>query len=301
MLDIEREIIDLIRIKGPLTGLEIKKTIDADNLALWKTCRASKKLRVKTSGKRYLRLDRHVEGLARFSPSILREFLTYSVVGLTSSPMLLDKRCAEVTDRIHRISRHKFELAKKIVSDIIEEFNNKTSEICFIIAGDIVYGMAHDIPRPERSTGKLVKGSDIDLVAIVDDSMIDNDFNILDELIYKKKYRMLIDPSINEEVDYKIKKPALVKKQARFDNFKNMVASKILQEGLLLQGNKDLYQTIKSILKINGVMEKLDEFEKAAGIFREKAEKAILLEDLDKTAVEEMHLFYSAEEFEEFE
>jgi len=29
--------------------------------------------------------------------------------------------------------------------------------------------MAHDAPRPERSTGKLVKGSDMDLVVVVDD------------------------------------------------------------------------------------------------------------------------------------
>jgi len=29
--------------------------------------------------------------------------------------------------------------------------------------------MAHDVPRPEMSTGKLVKGPDIDIVVVVDD------------------------------------------------------------------------------------------------------------------------------------
>jgi energy-coupling factor transporter ATP-binding protein EcfA2 len=304
IIDVERDIIDLVRFEGPLTGLEIKKAIDMDNLLVWKACKASRKLQVRTPGRRYLRLDRRVDGFARFSPSILREFFTYSVVGLTSDPELLDKRCTEVISRIYGISRFKFELARRMVSDIMKEFGDRASEghqICFIIAGDIVYNMAHDVPRPERSTGKLVRGSDIDLVAVVDDKLSDADINRLDGLIYQKKYRMLIDPSVNEEVDYRIKRLGLVREQARFDNFKRMVAGKIIQEGVLLYGSENLYRTIKTIIQENGVLEKLDELKRVAKIFREKAEESILLNDLDKTTVEEMHLFYSAEEFEEFE
>ena len=304
MLGVERDIINLVRVEGPLTGLEIKKAIDADNLVVWKTCKASRKLQVRVSGKRYLRLDRHVEGLARFSPSILREFFTYSVVGLASDPDLLEKRRTVVVNRICEISRFKLELARQMVSDIMNEFGEDISEnhqICFVIAGDIVYDMAHDVPRPERSTGRLVRGSDIDLVAVVDDNLPDAYINRLDELIYQKKYRMLINPSINEEVDYKIKRLKLIREQAHFDNFKHMVASKILQEGVLLYGSECLYHNIKTILRENGVLEKLHEFERTAKIFRERAEESILLNDLDKAKVEEMHLFYSAEEFEEFE
>lgn len=301
---VERAIINLIGTEGPLTGLEIKKAIDADNLLIWKACKSSRILQVRTSGKRYLRLDRHVDGLARFSPSILREFFTYSVVGVARDLAALDKRCTEVVSRIYEISRFKFELARRMVSDIMKEFGDGMPEghkICFIIAGDIVYNMAHDVPRPERSTGRLVKGSDIDLVAVVDDDLSDVDISRLDGLIYQKKYRMLIDPSVNEEVDYKIKRLGLVREQARFDSFKHMVASKILQEGVLLYGSENLYRTVKTIIKENEVPEKLDELERIAKIFREKAEASILMDDLDKTTVEDMHLFYSAEEFEEFE
>jgi len=304
MSGVERDIINLVRAEGPCTGLEIKKAIDADNLVVWKICKASRKLQVRVSGKRYLRLDRHVDGLARLSPSILREFFTYSVVGFSGDPGPLDKRCKEVNNRIYEISRLKFELARQMVSDIMNEFGDgasKNHQICFVIAGDIVYDMAHDVPRPERSTGRLVRGSDIDLVAVVDDNLPDADISRLDELIYQKKYRMLINPSINEEIDYKIKRLKLVREQARFNNFKHMVACKILQEGVLLYGNENLYHTIKAIIKENGVLEKLDEFERLAKIFREKAEESILFNDLDKAKVEEMHLFYSAEEFEEFE
>jgi len=300
----EDVIVKLIETKGPCTGLEIQKEIDIDNLLIWKTCKTSPKLQVRTLGKRYLRLDRHVDGFARLSPSILREFLTYSVVGLTNEPDLLEKRYQEVTGRIQEISRSKFELARRMVLEIMEEFEDglfPKHQICSIIAGDIVYDMAHDVPRPERSTGRLVMGSDIDLIVVVDDDLPQADIERLDKLIYQKKYRMLINPSIKEEVDYKIKRLGLIRNQALFDDFKHMVAIKILQEGLLLHGSKPLYDTIKKIIRENALIEKLDELERLAAVFRNKAEKFILENIFDKTKIKELHLFYSAEEFEEFE
>jgi len=297
-------IVDLIRTKGPCTGLEIKKEVDVDSLLVWQACKTSQQLRVRTLGKRYMRLDRHVDGFARLSPSILREFLTYSVTGLADDPDPLEKRCSEVIGRIHEISRFKLGLARQMVSEIMEEFEDgvsKNHQICFIIAGDIVYNMAHDVPRPERSTGRLVKGSDIDLVAVVDDTFPDASTTRLDELIYRKKYRMLINPVINEEVDYKIKRLGLIRNQARFDDFKHMVAIKILQEGLLVYGNEDLFHTVKEIIRENGLPERLDALERQAQIFRAKAEESILDASLNKEQIQKLHLFYSAEEFEEFE
>ncbi len=304
MLSEQAAIVNLIDTKGPLTGLEVKKEIDIDSLLIWKTCKISEGLQVRTVGKRYMRLDRHVDGFARLSPSILREFFTYSVVGLASDSATLEKKCTEVADRIREISRYKFGLAREMVAEIMEQFEGETSgshRICFIIAGDIVYDMAHDVPRPERSTGKLVKGSDIDLVIVVDDDMPDTSIKKLDELIYQKKYRMLINPVINEEVDYKIKKLDLIRSQARFDDFKHMVAIKILQEGLLVYGSEDIFRDVKRIIKENGLPEKLNELERLAKVFRDKAEMSILDGSLNKEEIRRMHLFYSAEEFEEFE
>ncbi|HOE16570.1 MAG TPA: hypothetical protein PLX02_03765 [Syntrophorhabdaceae bacterium] len=304
MSSLERDIAALVKAKGPHTGLEIRKAIDAGSLAVWKTCKTSPRLRTEVVGRRYLRLDRHVEGLARLSPSILREFFTYSVVGPADEPEPLERRCAEVMARIREISRFKLDLAGKMVAGIMEEFGDgvlKKHPVCFIIAGDVVYDMAHDVPRPERSTGRLVRGSDIDLVAIVDDALPDPYIKKLDELIYRKKYRMLIDPAVNEEVDYKIKRLSLIREQARFDNFKYMVAIKILQEGVLLHGDEELFRAVKKIIKEKGLQERFDEFERLAKVFRKRAEESILYDDLDQAAVEEMHLFYSAEEFEEFE
>jgi hypothetical protein len=225
-------------------------------------------------------------------------------VGLADDTAPLERKCAEVTTRIREISRSKLELARQMVSEIMDEFYaGKPSQdpICFIIAGDIVYDMAHDVLRPERSTGKLVKGSDIDLVVIVNDDFPDDSMNLLDQIIYQKKYRMLINPSINEEVDYKIKRLGLIREQVRFDQFSHMVAMKILQEGVFVYGSEELFYAVKALIRKNGIVDRLEEFERQADIFRLNAEKSILSGDLDGERVKEMYLFYSAEEFEEFE
>lgn len=306
MTKLEKKILELIGNKGPCTGLEIRKAIeDAGSLAIWKACKTCPQLMVKNLGQRYLRLDRHVDGLARLSPSILREFFTYSVVGLASDQPALLRRGEEVLARIHEISRFKLELAREMTADVVGELEARMAvphdEVCFLIAGDIVYSMGHDVPRPERSTGRLVKGSDIDLVVVVDDSTSNEIIRNLDELIYQRKYRMLINPSVNEEVDYKIKRLGLIREQSRFDIFSNMVACKILQESILIHGSEVMFAKVKSIIEQSPAPKKLEEFEAIAAGFREKAEQSILFDGLGEAEVEEMHLFYSAEEFEEFE
>ena len=192
-----------------------------------------------------------------------------------------------------------------MVSEIMEEFEEEASvkqhQICFIIAGDIVYNMAHDVRRPERSTGRLVKGSDIDLIVVVDDTLPDASLNRLDDIIYRKKYRMLINPAINEELDYIIKRLALIRDQARFEDFKQMVAVKILREGLMLYGSEDLFYTVKKIIEEKRLPEKLDELQRLAELFRRKAEESILGNTMDKEEIKKLHLFYSVEELEEFE
>ncbi|MFA5618347.1 MAG: nucleotidyltransferase domain-containing protein, partial [Syntrophorhabdaceae bacterium] len=270
---------------------------------LWKACKTCEALHVRTLGRRYLRLDRNVDGFARLSPSILREFLTYSVVGLNGDPAALDVKCAEITSRTHKISRYKLDLARQMISGIMADYTEMPLglEICFIVAGDIIYNMGHDVPRPERSTGRLVKGSDIDLVVVVDNDTPEIVIKALDEFIYQRKYRMLINPAVNEEVDYKIKKLSLIREQAQFEDFKHMVAIKILQEGILISGSQNLFSTVKKIIRDRGISEKLDALEMRANIFRQQVEEAILKGTLDKAQIDNMHLFYSAEEFEEFE
>lgn len=300
----ENEIISLIERQGPLTGSEILEATGGDGFSIWRTCKLSQKLTVQTVGTRYLRLDRGVEGFARLSPSILREFLTYAVVGIQGNSGLVEQKAKELVTHIEEVSRAKLELAYRIVSGLASWFESELSlekDICFIIGGDIVYNMAHDVPRPERSTGKMVTGSDMDLVIIVDDKFPDDLIKKLDDAIYREKYRLLMAPHLKEEIDYIIKNLNRVREQVRFETFKHMVACKILHEGTLLYGSEYLFSTVKWMLREHGIVSKLNALEKQARTFRRHAEEHLLREDPQKILDEKSCLFYPTEESEEFE
>jgi len=299
----EEEILNLIRTRGPLTGSEIKKTISGDNLLLWQTCKTSNHLQVKSVGVKYLRFDRQVDGFARLSPSILREFLTYSVVGLAEKPAPIEKKGEEIFSHIVQVSRSKVELARNFIDVVKAQFGDTwpNEQICFILAGDIVYNMAHDVPRPERSTGELVRGSDIDLVVILNDDVPDDFVRRLDTAIYQEKYKYLKSPLINEEVDYVVKQLQRVREQVHFDTFKHMVACKILQEGKLLGGSDRLYHEVMGLLEDHGVLEKLDRLQETAIAFRKQEEEFLVQSDAKSVNREDLYFFYPAEESEEFE
>jgi len=300
----EKKIIGLIEEKGPLTGAELWEDIGGDGLTLWRTCRLSGDLSIQTVGTQYLRLDRRLEGYARLSPSIFREFLTYSVVGLSEDSHSLYKRTRKVASHIEEVSRSKLELAFRVVSGLSSTLGTEcplTDDSCFIIAGDIVYNMAHDVPRPERSTGKLVNGSDMDIVVIVNDDCGEDLIKRLDDAIYQEKYRLLIAPHLREEIDYVVKDLARVRKQLRFDSFKHILACKILQEGTLLYGSEDIFHSVKAMLRDTGVTGQLEDLERRAKGFRKDAEEYLLREDPAKIKDERLYLLYPSDESEEFE
>ncbi len=298
----EKEIIEILEENGPLTGAELAVFFKTDPLLLLRSCRLSDELSIKVVGSRYLRLDRRIDGYARLSPSILREFLTYSVVGLFHDRKSLQVKAKRLMDRIEKISRNKCDLAYNIISTVMSRMEYGSIEyVTFIIAGDIVFNMAHDIPRPERSTGKLVKGSDMDIVVIARDESPDHLMTRLDEEIYKEKCRLLINPYGREEIDYIVKNISRVEEQIKFDTFKHMVACKILHEGTFLYGNADIFHSIKQMLIQRGIGEKINAMEKSAKKFRRTAEKYLLGDDPQKAMEENIFLFYPTEESEEFE
>ena len=302
--NLEEQLIKLLEEKGPLTGAEIFKILSHDPLLLWRTCKRSSHIAIQTVGRRYLRLDREVQGFARLSPSILREFLTYSVIGLSEDCGSLSKKKQAVDAHIQQVSDMKLGLAKNIFTAVLNRLENDSlvrEGMCALLAGDIAYGMAHDVPRPERSTGKLVKGSDMDLVIVVDDLFPGALTERMDEVIYQEKQRVLLAPHLREEIDYVVKDMARVREQMGFDTFKHMVACKILQESVFLYGKEGLFRTIKAMLQDKGIAEKLVNMEHHAANLRRDAEAYLLTEDPDKIKDEGLYLFYPTEESEEFE
>jgi hypothetical protein len=296
------ELIELLDSQGPLTGKELLAKTGMDEFTAWRKCFSDERVVTRTIGTRYLRLDRQVEGYARLSPSIIREFYGYTVIGTEKMMPQILRRAELLHEEIIQISKKKFALAQEVITKIVE--SKEAAEIiktgaCFIIAGDVTYEMAHLEPRPESSTGKLVKGSDLDIV-VVTQGLQPSMINMLDESIYAKKYYLLKHPSYNEEIDYVIKDISKVEGQLEFNDFESMVASKVLHEGKYLYGNMDIFEQIQKMLVDKGIPEKIRILEEEALINRNNA--AIQLSKLEGRLPDEedMKLFYTKEEREEF-
>ncbi|RPI74694.1 MAG: hypothetical protein EHM45_17745 [Desulfobacteraceae bacterium] len=300
----ETKIANLIKAKGPLTGQELLEHLQIDKLLLWRTCRSAGHLTIRIVGTRYIRFDRRMEASVRLSPSILREFLTYSLVGLKENPVLLEEKAQELSRQIRAISHSKSQLIFNIISALAANLALEAElldQVCFILAGDIVYQMAHNVPRPERSTGKMVRGSDIDLVVIVDDAFPTALAQRLDAAIFEEKRRLLLTPHMMEEIDYVVKNLEKVREQCCFETFKHRVACKILNEGTFLFGSARLFQYVKNLLKQEGLVQKLNQMQHQAETLRKEAETLLLTAVPAKINTLYPGLFYPADESEEFE
>lgn len=301
----DERIVPLLAERGPLTGAEIRAFLGEDGFGQWKACMRSERIEVRRVGRRYLRLDQRVEGYARLSPSILREFLTYSVAGLRNDQAALEAKSGERAARIKEISSGKLKLAQRLIGDIgarvLKAGKVREERFCVLLAGDIVYEMAHDAPRPERSSGRMVRGSDLDLVVLMHDAAPTELAEELDEAIYQCKHRHLTHPTYREEIDYVIKPFSRMVEQTAFDGFKSMVSCKILDEAVLLYGSSELYDAAKALLLERGIAPRLAAMEGAAIRAREQAEQRLLGGHESGLADAELYLFYTSEESEEFE
>ena len=296
------QILELLDSRGPLIGKELLERTQMDEFTAWKICNSHERIVTKTIGTRYLRLDRQVEGYARLSPSIIREFHGYTVIGTVRNIPDIQDKAELLRQEIINISKRKFELAQEVITKIVESqlaSNIIKAGACFIIAGDVAYEMAHLEPRPEPSTGELVRGSDLDIVVVTQGLPV-SIVKALDYHIYEQKNFLLRNPSYNEEIDYIIKDISKVKEQLKFNSFKSMVASKILYEGKFLYGNIDIFNNIKKMLMDERIPEKIKALEETASRNRNEAIAHLLNYEGKLTNEEDMKLFYTKEEKEEF-
>lgn len=298
----EAAVILALEEHGPLTGSELLEKVDLEPLDLWRLCAASSRVLARVLGRRFLRLDRAVSGYARLSPSIRREFLTYTLLDLARRQDRLEERAAVLTEEIRRISEAKRRLAAHTVATVVESLDARSEvreNACFILAGDVTYDMAHRVPRPERSTGKLVRGSDLDIVIVTSDDFDPAVRETLDDAIYQKKHFLLVSPSYREEIDYLIKDLATVRRQVAFGTFEHMVACKILTEGELLHGSADLFSSIQRLLAQEGIPRRLTAMEDEATRFRAEAERTLREVGGERSGSRFLNLFYTSDEGDE--
>ena len=271
-------------------------------LPLWQICRQTREIRAECAGRRYLRLDRNVAGYARLSPSIRREFLTYTVLGLEDQATQIAAKAQQLSREVQQISRAKFDLARESMMSVVESvpaWKSIEDRVCFVIAGDVTYGMAHAVPRPEISTGKMVRGSDLDIIVIAEDDVSKDALKALDQAIYRKKHYLLVHPNYQEEIDYLVKDIAKVQQQLAFDSFQHMIASKIIHEGELLYGSTAVFRKIKALVEDMKVQEKINALDRRAAEDRKQAEISLLQADPTRPDAPFLNLFYTHEEGDE--
>ena len=297
----ETGIISILTETGPLTGAQLQDRTRMEIFSLWQACRKAPSIRFETAGRRFLRLDRNVHGYARLSPSIRREFLTYMFVGLDSQTDALKARANALKKEIKQISQSKRETAANALASVVERLPAKDlilEKACFMLAGDVVYDMSHMVPRPEKSTGEMVQGSDLDIVVIVEDDVASDLVDALDRAVHNRKHLLLV--SDREEIDYLIKSMTRVREQIKFDIFTSMVACKILDEGQLLYGSPRVFQKVKDLLAEHGIRDRLMELERQATLNRESAEIQLLqVAGAEKDCSEYLNLFYTHAEEDE--
>jgi hypothetical protein len=294
------EIISLLKEAGPLTGAQLLERTRMEVLPLWQACRLASSLCFETTGRRFLRLDRNVQGYARLSPSIRREFLTYMLVGLNSQTEELAVRAVALRKETQRISKFKRDMAREAVISTVAPMPAKDTileKACFLIAGDAVYDMSHNVPRPEKSTGEMVQGSDLDIIVVVEDDLSPETADALDRAIHKRKHLLLVND--REEIDYLIKSISRVKEQLKFDIFSSMVASKILDEGQFLYGSRTVYNHLKQLVSEYGIPERLKALERQAATARESAETQLQQTGIEGNGSEYLNLFYTHAEEDE--
>lgn len=295
-------ITELLDEKGPLTGSEIEELTGREPLDLWRECHRTDGLHIVHVGRRYLRLDRSVTGWARLSPSIRREFRTYSVFGRDDDPTVAEDRASALESACLRIGRRKTETARAAMDATMAGPDvpaGIAERVAVIIAGDVTYGMAHDVPRPEPSTGQMVRGSDLDVIVVATDDVSAEELQALDRAVHARKHYVLFDPEAREEIDYVIKSLSTVRDQLEFDSFEHAVASKILHEGWFLCGNRDVFAQVKGLVDDRGVPKLLDDLTERARDERRVAEQRLLEADGSAPLTEHLKLFYTKEEHEE--
>lgn len=243
--ELETQVLDFIQDRGSVLGVELAEAFDRKYFELWRLTQNSAKIYTTHFSRWYLRVDAEVEGYARLSPSILRAFLTYTRFS-TLENIEQAQHDARKQRKFHvAVSEKKRQIARDLLDEFIPE--ELLSRIGVLIAGDVCRDMAHEVPRPERSTGEMVKGSDIDLIFVIgaDDKALCNE---LDTILLEAKNVYLRHPAYREELDFVVNSLDHYRRVSVFETPKQMISCKAALEGQYLADDRELIMQAREIL-----------------------------------------------------
>ena len=298
----KREVVDVIDRNGPMLGKELADRLPGRNyLELWQACFTSADILISHFSRYYLRYDITREDTIRLSPSILRDFLSFTLFSTSAQRERVIDRQVLLSNHHRKVSMEKLRIARSILRQIMRKIPKDLHHImCAFIAGDIAYFLAHREPREVASIGEMVNGSDIDII-IVHDGLPEEIITLIDKEMMSFKLYYIRHPDFREEVDYICKSKETMFGQLAYQNIDQKIASKIAYEAIFLAGSVELFAEIKNQVEAVGTQD-LIERDFLHGLEERKSAMRTLL-SVDPSAVDKNteSLFFFSQERVEFQ
>jgi hypothetical protein len=300
--EIEQRVIRILSDKGPQSGKELAAALsDVPVLKLWQACYSSDTFRVSHFASYYLRYDITREDQVRLSPSILRDFLSFTLFGLPGQRDQMIERQGTLANMHREISREKITVAQLVMKQLFVSLGREVrSQLCAFIAGDLAYFLAHNEPREHSASGEMVKGSDIDIVIILSESLPDEIKTRIDAEMTALKSLYLRHPQYRHEIDFICKRKSTMEKQFQYSDIHDKIASKIAYESMFLGGSLTLYMEVRDAMSRTGVDKLIEQDFEHALKDRKNAMRTLLNVPGDTIDEETRSLFYFSQERVEF-
>ena len=300
--EIESRFLQVLKVKGPLVGKELATELsDVPVLALWQACFRSKSLLISHFASYYLRYDITRADQVRLSPSILRDFLSFTLFGLPGQREQMIERQGSLSNMHREISREKIALAQAVMKSVFLKLTREIrSQLCAFIAGDLAYFLAHNEPREHAASGEMVKGSDVDIVIILSDDLPDGVQQTIDAEMLRLKSIYLRHPAHRQEIDFITKRQSVMERQFGYGDIHDKIASKIAYESMFLGGSLTMYMEVRGAMSRLGVDKLIEADFDHALKDRKHAMRVLLNVDTATIDDETRSLFYFSQERVEF-
>ena len=295
----------LVKKHGPMPGHRLADLLDdTPPINLWRACYVSRKIRIQNCARYYLRYDVRRENMLRLSPSILRDFLTFSLIYLPSQSVKAMESGTLMANKFRTISLRKLSRARQALLELPAELQKELNDNCVVfLSGDIAYFLAHDTKRQHAELGVPVNGSDIDIVIVTNNEAHPEAIKRIGDELLKVKRLLLLMPSVREELDFIVKPMALMIDQLAYSDIHQKIASKILYESYFLMGRVDIYESLLRHLEISGTLARIEaDFETALTERRNTIRKIIRQFPQESVKDDEVaSLFFASQERLEFQ
>lgn len=303
-MDIAAEIRTIINDTGPLTGGQLSEKLPhISDIAIWRECYGSPNIRVSNCARYYLRYDILRGNQLRLSPSILRDFLTFSLVYLNDQMVQIVEAGTMLANQFRTISLKKLSWAREALLQLDDDLQDVLYNHCVVfLSGDIAYYLAHETKRNHSQLGVEINGSDIDIVIVANRGASPEKIARIESQLLTVKKIYLTTPHIGEELDFIVKPIETMLEQLTYNDIHQKIASKILYESFFLMGRVDIYQTLMKHLKLSGTWDRIErDFEIALGQRKDTIAKILALApDASTEDPEVASLFFASKERLEF-